>query len=82
MKPVDKQAYRSPNQAASDTKRSEKYHAEKEANNGKPPPFKGDESCAFAAPKKSFPKQIMGLYRNSVLIAFQPCPWLRKLKNI
>ena len=35
--------------------KSEKYHAEKEANNGKSPEFKGDESCAFAAPQKDFP---------------------------
>jgi hypothetical protein len=45
-------------QAASDTKRSEKYHAEKAKNNGKPPPFKGDESCSFAAPQKDFPKKF------------------------
>ena len=41
--------------AKAHAKQAEKYHAAKEANNGKPPKFKGDESCAFAAPQKDFP---------------------------
>ena len=44
--------------AKAHAKEQEQYYAEKAKNNGKPPPFKGDESCAFAAPKKSFPKQF------------------------
>ena len=44
--------------AKAHAKEKEQYYAEKAKNNGKPPPFKGDESCAFAAPKKSFPKQF------------------------
>ena len=44
--------------AKAHAKEQEQYYAEKAKNNGKPPPFKGDESCAFAAPKKSFPKQL------------------------
>ena len=39
-------------------KQREQYYAEKEANNGKSPEFKGDESCAFAARKKVFPEKF------------------------
>jgi len=44
--------------AKAHAKEKEQYYAEKEANNGKPPPFKGDESCSFAAPKKQFPEKF------------------------
>ena len=46
--------------AASDAKKSEQYYAEKEANNGKMPKFKGNESCpnGFEATQKKFPAKF------------------------
>ena len=60
LKPVDKQAYRSPNQAASIANQAKKYYAAKEANNGKSPKFQGDPSCpdAFDAFQKEFPAKF------------------------